>query len=97
MWTLAITRSLMVAAPRKKSATKSTAKKKVTAKRAAQGYKTLQLADNKSFFTFKITKQTVYWTILVAFIIFMQLWILKVQLDVVQATDNLDQQINSNN
>ena len=87
----------MVAAPRKKSATKSTAKRKTAAKKVEPSYKTLQVTKNKSFFTFKITKQTVYWTVLVAFIIFMQLWILKVQLDVVQATDTLDQQIRSNN
>lgn len=35
--------------------------------------------NNPPFFTFKITVQTVYWTILIAAIIFLQLWIIKEQ------------------
>lgn len=38
--------------------------------------------DQPPFTTFKITRQTVYWVILVAFIVFVQLWILKLQMEV---------------
>lgn len=39
------------------------------------------------FTSFSITRQTVYWIILVAFIIFVQLWILKLQVEVVSLLD----------
>jgi hypothetical protein len=37
--------------------------------------------DYPSFGTFKITRQTLYWIIIVSFIIFMQLWILALQIE----------------
>jgi len=37
--------------------------------------------DFPAFTTFKITRQTVYWVIIVSFIIFMQLWILGLQME----------------
>jgi len=37
--------------------------------------------DYPSFGTFKITRQTVYWIIIVSFIIFMQMWILALQME----------------
>jgi hypothetical protein len=37
--------------------------------------------NNPGFRTFKITRQTVYWVIILSFIIFMQLWILSLQLE----------------
>lgn len=43
--------------------------------------------NNPSFTTFKITRQTVYWVILVAFIIFVQLWIIKLQVEVATLID----------
>ena len=43
--------------------------------------------ENVPFTTFKITKQTVYWVILVAFIIFVQLWIIKLQVEVAALVD----------
>lgn len=73
-------------APRKKATTK-----KASAKKSAE-LKSFKLAKGQSFFEFRISRQTIYWTILVAFIIIMQLWILKVQLDVMNATDALNQQ-----
>ena len=80
---------------KKPVAKKPVTKKKVTAKKqsvkALQSFKVSQ--PQQPFFEFKISRQTIYWTILVAFIIVMQLWILKVQLDVMQVTDTLNQQI----
>ncbi|MDB5181228.1 MAG: hypothetical protein JWO54_991 [Candidatus Saccharibacteria bacterium] len=37
--------------------------------------------NDPTFPTFKITRQTVYWVIIVSFIIFVQLWILSLQLE----------------
>ena len=71
-----------------KSAPASAAKKKVVAKstsskKGTNGYKTLRVATpEESFSSFRITRQTVYWVILIAFIIFVQLWILSLQIDV---------------
>jgi len=70
-------------APAKKaSVTKAKATKKTSAKKSAE-LKSFRLAKNQPPFTsFKITRQTVYWVILVSFIIFAQLWIIKLQVDV---------------
>lgn len=43
------------------------------------------------FTTFKITRQTVYWIVLVAFIIFVQLWIIKLQVEVANLIDQQQQ------
>ncbi len=68
-------------APAKKAATRKVAAKKTTAKSAE--LRSFRVArDQPAFTTFRITKQTVYWIILVAFIIFAQLWILKLQVEV---------------
>ncbi len=86
----------------KKVATKPAARKRVTAKKASrkngsQAYRTLRVStkNDPPFFSFKVTRQTIYWSVLVFFIIIMQLWILKVQSDVVTITDQLDQRLQS--
>lgn len=38
--------------------------------------------DSEEFNSFRITRQTIYWIILVSFIIFAQLWILKLQVEI---------------
>ena len=69
-----------------KSAPKKTAAKKSTKKASAaaqSGYKSFKVAQNNTpFTTFRVTRQTFYWIILVAFIIFVQLWILKLHIEV---------------
>ncbi|MGH7218270.1 MAG: hypothetical protein ACREGE_02410 [Candidatus Microsaccharimonas sp.] len=68
-------------APAKKAPTRKATVKKTPAKSAE--LRSFRVARNQpSFTTFRITKQTVYWIILVAFIIFAQLWILKLQVEV---------------
>lgn len=70
-------------APAKKAVATKTATKKAPVKKAVAGYRSFKVsAPTESFTTFKITRQTVYWIILVAFIIFVQLWILKLQIEV---------------
>ena len=64
-------------APRKKASTKK-----------QPAMKSFRLSrEDRSFTDFRITRQTVYWVILVAFIIFVQLWILKLQVEVVTLLD----------
>lgn len=81
-------------ATKKKPAAKAAPKAKSTSKKAPVK-KTAELRsfrvspDEKPFYSFKITKQTIYWIILVAVIVITQLWILKLQLDVVNITDAL--------
>lgn len=47
------------------------------------------------FFTVRITKQTVYWSILLIFVLLMQLWILNAQLDVIDTLDSINASISS--
>ena len=76
----------------------TTAKKRTPVKRTSKASKPTKAQPIKSFrmakapvpFTsFKITRQTVYWVILVSFIIFTQLWILRLQMDVATLTEQL--------
>ena len=43
--------------------------------------------DTEPFMSFRITRQTIYWVILIAFIVFAQLWILSLQLEVASLLD----------
>jgi hypothetical protein len=69
---------------------KSTTRKHASSKKYPPMRSFVVAKDVPPFFTFKITKQTFYWSLLVLAIIIMQLWILKVQLDVAQVTDNIN-------
>lgn len=94
-------------ATKKPAARKTTATKRTTAKKAAprktavrrntkraQEYKSFKLAtDVPPIMSFKITKQTVYWVIIMAFIIFFQLWIIKLQVEVAQIIESQQTQL----
>jgi hypothetical protein len=70
--------------------TTASAKRVIRGKKKAEQMKSFKIyRDNPAFTTFRVTRQTVYWTILLVFIIIMQLWILKVQLDIAVLTDQL--------
>lgn len=80
-----------------KKATKAPAKKRTSSaatKKSAE-LKSFKVYRDNNFLQFKISRQTVYWTILVSFIILMQLWILKTQFEVMQATDAINTLIGS--
>lgn len=95
-------------APVKKAASSKTAVKKVvaakaparkTTKKAAKAtpVRSFRVVENPvPFKTFKITKQTIYWIILVAFIVFAQLWILKLQIEVATLLEAQQAQIIEN-
>ena len=73
-------------APAKKSARKVT-NKKATSKKSAPMKSFRVYKDDQSFTTFKVTRQTVYWTILLVFIVITQLWLLKIQMDISDLTN----------
>jgi uncharacterized integral membrane protein len=72
--------------PAKQAPAKQTNVKRVTTKKASvksdpKMHSFRVSPDFPAFRTFKITRQTVYWVIIVSFIIFMQLWILALQME----------------
>jgi hypothetical protein len=80
----------------KKTATKSAPKRKPVArktpakKQKVQQMKSFRIYKNEANFTeFRLTRQTLYWTILLGFIVITQLWILKVQLEIAEITNSI--------
>lgn len=77
----------------KKPVTKKTAVKKTAAKKASTKQpemKSFKVSPQTGpFLTSRITIQTVYWSILLIFIMIMQLWILNIQLDIIEITDSI--------
>jgi len=75
------------------SKVKTTVKKVIAKKSAAPleaPIKSFRLSrDTLPFFSVHITKQTIYWSILLIFIMLMQLWILNLQLDIIKITDSV--------
>jgi hypothetical protein len=79
---------------------KTTARKATSAKRVGFTKKFRKASKNSDdmksfrvakepepFMSFRITRQTVYWVVLVAFIVFAQLWILDLQVEVASLLD----------
>jgi len=71
--------------PKKSSAKKAKSKNEMRSFHVAK--------DDVAFKTFRITRQTIYWVILVAFIIFAQLWIINLQVQVASLLDAQQAQI----
>lgn len=61
----------------KKIASKHAASKKTVPMKSFRMYK-----DEKPFMRVQFTRQTLYWVILLVFVIITQLWILKIQMDI---------------
>lgn len=72
-------------------AKKTTAKRKPTKKASKSHYESFKVAtDVPPFLSFKITQQTIYWVILSSVIIFFQLWIIRMQYDVVTILEEIE-------
>lgn len=85
----------------KKTSTKKVAAKKVTPSKTVAKKTSRKSAAAKSapmqsfrvyrqstpFTTFRLTRQTAYWIVLLAFIVITQLWILKIQMDIATLTN----------
>lgn len=65
----------------KKVAPKRAASKKTAPMKSFRVYK-----DSEPFTRARLSRQTLYWTILLAFIVVTQLWILKIQMDIAALT-----------
>jgi len=75
-------------APVKKATTRRASAKKSTRSSSTNQMRSFHIArDQPPFTTFRITRQTLYWTILVAFIVFAQLWIINLQVEVASLLD----------
>ena len=71
----------------KKVVSKSTTAKKSTAKKAKPMQSFRVYKNTQPFTTFRVTRQTVYWVILLACIVVTQVWLLKIQMDIADLTD----------
>lgn len=87
-------------APR--ASTKAAAVKKPTAKKATNkkaSSKNVEMRsfrvspEERAFLDIQVTRQTIYWIILAAFIVFVQLWILQLHIEVVNILDAQQQQL----
>lgn len=72
-----------------KKSIKKTTRKSTPSKKPAEMKSFRLCKDPEPFAAFRITKQTIYWSILLIFIIISQLLILKVQLDISNLTNAL--------
>ncbi|NCO10538.1 hypothetical protein GW746_01755 [Candidatus Saccharibacteria bacterium] len=90
-----------MAIAKKKTPTKRAAPRKAPAKRKSikvtvprYKYESFKLSrDVPPLMTFKITRQTLYWLVIVSFLIFFQLWIIKLQLQVAHVVNQQQEQI----
>jgi hypothetical protein len=67
--------------PVKKVAHKRSTSAKTAPMRSFRVYK-----DDKPFVRLRLTRQTLYWIILLTFIVITQLWIIKIQMDIINLT-----------
>jgi len=86
--------------PTKKApVTKKAPAKKATVKKqpkavAAPALKSFKLSKNPGpFLSARITRQTVYWSILLIIVLILEIWILNIQLDVIELTDSINNQL----
>lgn len=74
----------------------ATAKKKTTKKSASKSKKPAHfksfkvVRENAPFMSFKITEQTVYWSILLVLILILALWILNIQINLSSILDSIN-------
>lgn len=74
----------------KKTSTRKRQPKKQTLLGPSPHYTSFKINRDIKFMNIRITKQTIYWSILLIFILVMQIWILNTQLDVLQTFNTLN-------
>lgn len=78
-------------APKKVISKSTTAKKPVSKKTAAKKAPAMQsfrvYKNAQPFNSFRVTRQTIYWIILLACIVVTQVYLLKIQMDIADLTD----------
>jgi hypothetical protein len=75
--------------------TKSSTRNKVSASQPVKMRSFRISPNNPSFTTFKITRQTLYWVIIIGFIIAMQLWIIAMQIETSDFIENQLTELNN--
>lgn len=86
----------MPATKKKKPAVKKAAPKKVAVRKKSAKLESFKITQSElPFLTFKITQQTFYWTILLIFVLIVQVWVLNLQLDVTDLLNSVEQQISN--
>jgi len=76
-------------APKKKTTAKKAAPRKVTRKAALAPQESFKVAPEKyPFITFKITDQTVYWSILLILILLLGVWVINIQISISEILSN---------
>ena len=77
--------------PAKKVAAKrATPKKTVVRKQAAADQAFKVVREKTPFLTFKVTEQTVYWAILFIYVFALSLWVLRIQLDILDIVNQIN-------
>lgn len=87
------TRTTAKAASVKKTPARKVTAKKASAKSSAEMRSFRLSREDRAFMDAQVTRQTLYWIILVAFIVFVQLWILKLHIEVATILDAQQQQL----
>lgn len=82
-------RSTKVVTAKKAPARKRTTARKTTAKRNSKMVSFRVYRDSTPFSNTSVTRQTVYWAILLLVIVLMQLWILKIQVEIADLTNSI--------
>jgi len=75
--------------PVAKKAVKKVVRKSASSKKAAPMQSFRVYKNPPAFTSFKVTRQTLYWLILLTFIVITQLWILKIQMDIATLASEL--------
>lgn len=87
-------------ATKKKSVAKKTAAKRPVAKKVAAKTRTTKSVkpmesfkaykDKPPFMTFRITEQTIYWAVLFIYVFALSLWVLQIQMDILDITNAIN-------
>lgn len=85
------TKKTAVKTPAKKAPTKKPAAKKSAAKTAKTTDKnrSFRVSSDEKFFTPRVTLQTVYWSIFAIAVLLLFIWVLNVQLDIIEQLDRI--------
>jgi len=71
--------------------TKAKAKKTVTHKSHPKALKSFKVVkDTRPFVSFRVTDQTVYWSILLIMILVLALWVLQIQINITDTINSIN-------
>lgn len=86
----------MPASKKKSTAKKPAVKRTVVRSRRKATPKSFGVAPNdKPFMSFRVTQQTFYWTVLLIFVLIVQVWVLNMQIDVTNLLNEVETQIST--